>query len=85
MRHVIFSIKCHILKNKNNMKIEFKEHFEMTNEELEERIFQFDRQYYEVQLLHSSITPELKIYLNYIKEEIELCKIELELRCIRKN
>lgn len=67
------------------MKIEYKEHFEMTNEELEERIFQFDRQYYEVQLLHSSITPEMVIYLDYIKEEIELCKKEIERRCIMKN
>lgn len=67
------------------MKIEYKEHFEMTNEELEERIEQFDRQYYEALLLNNVIKPELKIYLNYIKEEIELCQTELELRCIRKN
>lgn len=67
------------------MKIEYKEHFEMTNEELEERIEQFERQYYEALLLSNNVPPELKIYLNYIKEEIELCKIELELRCIRKN
>lgn len=67
------------------MKIEYKEHFEMTNEELTDRIEQFDRQYYEALLLNNVIKPELKIYLNYIQEEIALCKIELERRCIRKN
>jgi len=67
------------------MKIEYKEHFEMTDEGLKERITQFERQYYEVQLLHFNTPPEMEIYLNYIKEEIELCKNELERRCIMKN
>jgi len=67
------------------MKIEYKEHFEMSEAELQERIEQFERQYYESLLLNNNIKPELKIYLNYIKEEIELCQTELELRCIRKN
>lgn len=67
------------------MKIEYKEHFEMSNEEITERIEQFDRQYYEALLLNNTIKPELKIYLNYIQQEIELCKKEIELRCIRKN
>ena len=67
------------------MKIEYKEHFEMIDEELIERVKQFERQYYEALLLNNIIKPELQIYLNYIKEEIELCQKELELRCIRKN
>lgn len=67
------------------MKIEFKEHFLLSSAELEERIEQFERQYYEALLLNNNVPPELKIYLDYIKEEIELCKIELELKCIRKN
>lgn len=67
------------------MKIEYKEHMEMTDQELQERIEQFERQYYEALLLNNNVPPELKIYLNYIKEEIELCKKELELRCIIKN
>lgn len=67
------------------MKIEYKEHFEMADDELTERIEQFERQYYEALLLHNDVPPELKIYLNYIKEEITLCKIELERRCIIKN
>jgi hypothetical protein len=67
------------------MKIEYKEHFEMTDDELTERIEQLERQYYEALLLNNDVTPELKIYLNYIKEEIELCKKEIERRCIMKN
>jgi hypothetical protein len=67
------------------MKIEYKEHFELSSASLEERITQFERQYYEVQLLHFNTPPEMEIYLNYIKEEIALCKIELERRCIMKN
>ena len=67
------------------MKIEYKEHFEMTDDELTERIEQFDRQYYEALLLNNTIKPELKIYLNYIQEEIKLCKKEIERRCIIKN
>lgn len=67
------------------MKIEYREHFEMTDQELTERVEQFERQYYEALLLNDVIKPELQIYLNYIKEEIELCQKELELRCIIKN
>ena len=53
------------------MKIEYKEHFELSSAELEERIEQFERQYFEALLLNNDVPPELKIYLNYIKEEIE--------------
>lgn len=67
------------------MKIEYKEHLEMTDDELTERIEQFERQYYEALLIHNDVPPELKIYLDYIKEEIELCKKEIERRCIIKN
>lgn len=67
------------------MKIEYKEHFEMTDDELTERIEQLERQYYEALLLNNDVPHELKIYLNYIKEEIELCKKEIERRCIMKN
>ena len=67
------------------MKIEYKEHMEMSNEELTERIEQFERQYYEALLLYNETSPEMIIYLNYIQQEIELCKKEIELRCIRKN
>ena len=67
------------------MKIEYKEHFELSSLDLEERIEQFERQYYESLLLNNTIKPEMKIYLNYIQEEIALCKIELERRCIMMN
>lgn len=60
-------------------------HFEMTTEELTVRIQQFERQYYTTILSNNDISYEQQVYLDYIKEEIELCKIELELRCIRKN
>jgi uncharacterized membrane protein len=68
-------------KTKNKFMI----HFEMTTEELTVRIQQFERQYYSTILSNNDISYEQQVYLDYIKEEIELCKKEIERRCIMKN
>lgn len=60
-------------------------HFEMTEVELQERKQQFERQYYSTILTNNDISYEQQVYLDYIQEEITLCKIELERRCIMMN
>lgn len=65
--------------------IKIKEYFEMTDEELFERVKQFERQYSQAILSQRIITSAHKIYLSFAKEEIKLCKKEIERRCIRKN
>jgi len=60
-------------------------HFEMTTDELTIRIRQFERQYYTTILSNNDISYEQQVYFDYIKEEIELCKKELEYRKWQMN
>ena len=63
----------------------YKDYFEMTDEELFERVKQFERQYYQATLSQRIITSAHKIYLSFAKEEIAECKKEIQRRCIQKN
>jgi uncharacterized membrane protein len=66
-------------------KKKFMNHFEMTYDELTERIQQFERQYYSTILTKIDISYEEQVYLDYIEKEIEQIKSILLFKKVNLN